>query len=120
MPFILWGFSGDWPEPIGPTDVRGLVSRHLGAPSANPARFVPDASRRLFQYAPDAIRPNVIGLQGAYDRLEYRLPRARFARVTPDETRGPAPEDEQLRNALIRDWEAVQAQRRAANRAARP
>jgi len=25
VPFILWGVGGDWPEPIGPTDLRALL-----------------------------------------------------------------------------------------------
>ena len=119
VPFVLWGIGGDWPEPIAPTDVRGLLLENLGLPpqpgapglaSEVPrARFVPDPERRVFQYVPSLDRPARIGLQGLHDRLEYGFGRDRLVRVDPAGVRHPLGARPELLRELVWPWEALQA-----------
>ena len=65
-PFVLFGIGGDWPEPLGMADVRGLLRRHLFVPPSGPtprARFVPDPDRRVFHFMAHIRRPHLIGLR---------------------------------------------------------
>ena len=67
MPFILWGVGGEWPEPLGLADVRGLLSRHLFSEEGGErreSRFVSDPQRRILQYITAPERPSEIGLRG--------------------------------------------------------
>jgi len=132
VPFILWGIGGDWPEPIAPSDVRGLLLEHLGREGRPPgararasdvprARFVADPERRVFQYVPGVERPSVIGLQGIEDRLEYDFGRGRLMRVDPDGVRHrlDLARHPGLLRELVWRWEALHAAHRTAARAAR-
>jgi hypothetical protein len=62
VPLVLQGIGGDWPEPLGLADVRGLLLTHLFEPS-QPTRFVPAPERRVFQYTGRLDRPYLIGLR---------------------------------------------------------
>ena len=116
VPFLVWGIGGEWPEPIGPTDVRALIARNLGRArvSGKPprARFVQDPSRRLFQYAPSLARPAFLGAQGVADRLEFVLHRGKLRRVPVG---GGAPRQIAERGAdferLVWQWERLVSER---------
>jgi hypothetical protein len=130
VPFVLWGVGGDWPEPIGPTDVRALLLENLGRPpqpdapglAGEPprARFVPDPERRVFQYVPGLERPTRIGLQGLEDRLEYGFGGGgRLVRVDTAGVRRPLAAQPELLRRLVWPWEALQTAKRAALETAR-
>jgi hypothetical protein len=110
VPFIVWGIGGDWPEPIAPSDVRGLLARNLGVERGGDlprARFRPDPERRFLQYASAIERPRFIALRGAHDALLYDLGRNRASVVKGDrEVVGADPGD--LLRPLVWTWEAAQ------------
>ena len=110
VPFILWGVGGDWPEPLGPADVRQLLLRNLdGREGGDPprARFVPDPERRVLQYVPSLSNPSRIALQGLDDRLEYRFG-DRLARVARDGSRVSLPSSGPAFERLVWRWETLQ------------
>jgi hypothetical protein len=117
VPLILWGIGGDWPEPIGLADVRGLLRRNLavgrgrGVPRA---RFVPDPQRRILHWASHVKRPHVVGLRGLERLVLYDFGEQRLTVLTPEETPLQLPPDEESRalRTLIWNWEAVQRRER--------
>ncbi len=111
VPFIVWGVGGDWPEPIGPSDVRALLARNLFQPRAAElprARFAPDPQRRVFQYLGPLSRPERIAFRSS-DRLvvfDFAANRAwQTGPSAPGDGEPAAPQDV-LR--LIRSWEVLQ------------
>jgi hypothetical protein len=113
IPLILWGIGGDWPEPLGLADIRGLLWRNLevGHEGGIPvARFVPDPRRQVLQWAANLQRPHLVGLR-ELDRIAlYDFRKDRLSVLTPGETPvrvSPEEEQKQLR-ALIWNWEALQ------------
>ena len=115
VPFVLWGIGGDWPEPLGLADVRGLLRRNLpraGEGTALPARFVPDPERWIFQYVPRLDRPRRIALRSLDRSVQYVFESGRTSLEGPHESlRAPdaprgAPDGEDLPTWLIRTWEA--------------
>lgn len=110
VPFIVWGLGGEWPEPLGLTDVRGLLGRYLSDPGAKPpARFVPDPERLVFGFGPRLDRPRLIGLRSLEDAVLYDLEDDRLAILGPDEEPVPVPPAEQRArfDSLIWSWEAL-------------
>jgi len=113
IPLILWGIGGDWPEPLGLADIRGLLWRNLqvgrkgGAPVA---RFVPDPARRILQWAANAERPHLIGLRGLERTVLYDFRKDQLSALTTKEERVRlSPEEERAElHALIWNWETVQ------------
>jgi hypothetical protein len=108
VPFILWGLGGEWPEPIGLADVRGLLARHLSAregEASAPARFVPDPGRFLFEYGPRIDTPRILGLRSLQRTLLFDLENARLDLLGPDEKPlDLAPGS--MFESLIWNWEA--------------
>lgn len=113
VPFVLWRVGGEWPEPLGLADVRGLLSRNLfdRDEEARPrARFVPDPERLIVQFVPYIEAPRWIGLR-SIDRLAaYDL---RFSRLSVlDENDQPVTvsdvEKEMLLNTVVWNWEEIQ------------
>jgi hypothetical protein len=81
IPFIVWGIGGEWPEPVAPTDVRGLLRRNLSVERDRPRpRFVASRTRTVLQYAPSIGSPRLIGLRGVSGRLTYDFERGRLQR----------------------------------------
>ena len=112
VPLILWGIGGDWPEPLGPTDIRGLLWRNLmlerGAEPPR-ARFAPVADRSVLQFAPGLGRPSVIALRRADGAFLYDFAANRFERIDADGARttlDPARHDEVFRE-LVWSWETL-------------
>jgi hypothetical protein len=115
VPLILWGIGGDWPEPLGLADIRGLLHRNLevGRGGGVPvARFVPDPRRRVLQWAANIQRPHVVGLRGLEQVVLYDFWEDRLAVLTPEEAPLRLSPEEERREfrALIWNWEAVQQQ----------
>jgi hypothetical protein len=114
VPFILWGVGGEWPEPVGLADVRGLLSRHLASREASPpARFVPDPDRVLLGYAPRIDRPVLLGLRSLERTLLYDLESGRFEPIDSQEAPldlAPA-ERRALLDRVIWNWEALRLAR---------
>lgn len=109
VPFILWGVGGEWPEPIGLADVRGLLSRHLGEGETPPARFVPDPERFLLGYAPRIDSPLLLGLRSLERIVLYDFESGRFELLGADEEplEVPLPQRRALFESLVRSWEDV-------------
>jgi len=112
IPLIVWGFGGEWPEPIAPSDVRGLLRRNLTVEREHPTpRFVASPERRLLQYAPSLDEPRLIGLRGLSGRLVYDLERdeSRVERAPGDALPAVSAAPDSLRDEVIRRWEAVRS-----------
>lgn len=110
VPFIVWGLGGEWPEPIGLADVRGLLSRHLSSPEASPpARFLPDPERFLLGVLPRLDRPRLLGLRSLERTLLYGLEDGRLQLLDAEEE--PLDATPALQRAmfesLIWNWEAL-------------
>ena len=115
VPFIVWGIGGDWPEPLGLADVRGLLRRNLprgGRGEVPRARFVPDPERWIFQYVPRLDRPRRIALRALDRSVQYVFESGRASLEGPRESLrahdapGPSPNGEDLPTWLIHNWEA--------------
>ena len=79
VPLIVWGRGGVWPEPIGASDLRGLLLASLDGPRTERPEFRADPDRRLFQYLPNLERPEKIAFRTADNTTVYdfRLGQAR-------------------------------------------
>ncbi len=121
VPFVLRGIGGDWPEPLGLSEVRGLVQRNLDlAPSR--ARLVPDPQRGVLQYLGKLRSPRWIGLRRADDALVYGFGTGRTEQLDAAERSLPhdVPVAPELWQALIWRWESlVAAEERAGRLSAR-
>jgi hypothetical protein len=97
VPFVLAGIGGDWPEPLGLSDVRGALQRALTAPAGAPtrARFAPEPGRRILQYMAVTEHPRLLCLRGLDTELRY-------------DTASPEPPDSPEFVEMVRWWEAVQ------------
>jgi hypothetical protein len=113
VPFVLWGIGGDWPEPLGLSDVRRLLLENLATRregAALPrARFVPDPERSLLQYAARIDEPRLIGLRSLGSTVIYDFERDRLQVLGPDEAPQTLPPAEQaaLFRQLVWTWEGV-------------
>ncbi len=108
-PFVVAGIGGQWPEPLGLADVRGLLlaNLHEARPGARP-RFVPDSGRQLFQFRGRFERPRLIGLRSLDGLAVYDFPTERFDVLDAAEAERVL-DDEQRRaelESLVRSWEA--------------
>lgn len=116
VPLIVWGIGGEWPEPIAPTDIRGLLRRNLGVDrgGAPPRpRFVPDRKRSILQYVSKADRPLVIALRRYDDLWSYDFSRDRFERTDADGSRTALDrvEHQAMFQELVWRWEALKLAR---------
>lgn len=113
IPFVVWGMGGEWPEPVAPSDVRGLLRRNLTLERPRPTpRFVARTGRSLLQFAPSLDEPREIGLRSLSGRLIYDLVRdeLRYERAPDDALPAiSAPEEGLSRDELIWRWEAVRS-----------
>jgi hypothetical protein len=99
VPLVVWGLGGEWPEPIGMSDLRAALQRSLVAePAEKPprARFAVVPGRRLFQYMAYIERPRLLCLRGADSQLRF------------DTAVGTPREGEDF-EFLIRWWESLQS-----------
>lgn len=112
-PFVLWGVGGDWPEPLGMADVRGLLRRYLFEPwqGERPrARFVTDPQRRIFHYMAQIRHPHLVGLRTADALTSYDLDRDRlrlYVGVQDEPREAGADVRERAFDELIWSWEAL-------------
>lgn len=112
VPLIVWGLGGDWPEPLGATDVRGLLQRNLrtgGDAGATQARFVPDPARQVPQHSTRFERTRAFALQGLETTVRYDFRDEHFeARGAADEPIALAePAQREMFTSLIRQWEGI-------------
>lgn len=106
VPFILWQIGGEWPEPIAPSDVRGLLDRNLFLPrNGLRPRFVPDPERRVFQYLGRFEHPERLGLRGIGGLLEYDVLRDRTRWVGAGGARPEPDRLAELEARLVHTWE---------------
>lgn len=119
-PFVLFGVGGEWPEPLGMADVRGLLLENLFVPRGEDtprARFVPDPERRLFHFVAQIHHPRVIGLRTLEGLTSYDLDRSALEFFEAGQ--GPrklSPDDEtRAFEELIWTWEATRAAAEEAN-----
>lgn len=74
VPLVVSGLGGEWPEPIGLSDVRAALQNSLTAargPGPARERFVPIAGRRILQYMAVPERPRLLCLRGLDTELRY-------------------------------------------------
>ncbi len=119
-PFILWGVGGDWPEPLGIADVRGLLQRNLfevpaleEKGSTPPrARFNLDPSRAVFHFMAQIRHPHIIGLRSAGGLVSYHLDREALDLYGPDDAQREVPAEDRRRafDELIWSWESLREQ----------
>lgn len=112
VPLILWGLGGEWPEPLGLGELRGLLWRHLdvGAGAGRPrARFVPDPSRAIFQYVPRMEQPQLVGLRRLDRSVVYDLHSGGLQITGPDGERLRIPREEKQAalQEVVWTWEAL-------------
>lgn len=112
VPLVLWGMRGEWPEPVGVAELRGLILSGLGTvgvPDSAPARFVYDARRAVFQYLPTLKRPEQIALRYGETTSLYDFKRQKFLRL--DSNGRQFEETPEIREQhfaeLIHGWEAL-------------
>jgi hypothetical protein len=119
VPFILWGVGGDWPEPLGLADVRGLLRRTLSVERGDGvprARFVPKPRRSILQYVGSVSGGHVLGLRRLQQTVIYDVRSRRLALIGPGDTplrASRAAKGAEFR-ALIWNWEALQLREAAA------
>lgn len=113
VPFVVQGLGGDWPEPLGLCDVRGLLRRNLlTARATDPPRphLAPDPDRRIFQYTASILQPRDLALRSLDEVALYEVKHDRFqildAREQPRSVAEPVAAAEFVH--LIRTWEALQ------------
>jgi hypothetical protein len=114
-PFVLFGIGGDWPEPIGMADVRGLLQRHLFAPrgAETPrARFVPDPERRVFHFMAQLRRPHLIGLRSLDGLTSFDFDREALQLYDASGARRDASPGEEIRELedVVRAWETLRVE----------
>jgi hypothetical protein len=111
VPLIVTGLRGDWREPLGLADLRGLVLAGLVGGDGG-AHFAPDPEHRMFQFIGTLARPKEIALRSSRGLtvVDLSTGRARFA--GGDGTTTPlSTEDEHVRE-LVWTWEALNVERR--------
>lgn len=111
VPLVLWGVGGVWPEPIAPSDIRGLIDRNLFLPRPGlpRARFQPDPRRSFLQYLGSFERPERIALRHADRALMYDLLDNRAAWIdAAGRAEGARPDPAEVAK-LIHTWEAWQS-----------
>ena len=117
VPLITRGIGGEWPEPIGNADLRGLLSRSSSAGEAGQVRFVADPTRRLFQFLGALETPSQIGLRSSTDVATYHFKRDVFELRSFDDA--PIEATESIRAERFRElalgWEALVWQEHAAS-----
>lgn len=101
VPLIVVGIGGRWPEPLGLSDLRGLLLTHLFAESGRP-RFEVDPSKAVFQYAGSLERPAMVGLRSAVGSAAWQFSAARG--LNPDQPASPPPPDLAV-DRVIWTWE---------------
>ena len=98
VPLVVTGLGGEWPEPIGLSDVRAALQHSLSAArGSEPSRerFVPIAGRRILQYMAVPERPRLLCLRGVDTELRY-------------DTTDPADDANPEFRQLVWWWEALQ------------
>jgi len=98
VPLVVAGLGGEWPEPIGLSDVRAALQHSLSAARGSQLsreRFVPDAERRILQYMAVPERPRLLCLRGLDTELRY-------------DTTDPADDANPEFRQLVWWWEALQ------------
>lgn len=117
VPLLLHGIGGDWPEPIGLSEVRGVLQRNLDA-APETARFVPDPARGVLQYLGSLRRPRWLGLRRLDSALVYGFGTGRAEQLDAGERALPhdVAVPEEFWQALVWRWEAVVAAEDAAGR----
>jgi hypothetical protein len=119
VPLVVRGIGGDWPEPLGIAELRGIVQRNLSEPGASGRpplpRFVSERERAVFQYLGGLGRPRIVGVQRLDDALFYGFGSARLDHIDHAGADLPAA-DAALFDALIWRWESIAIVERAAGR----
>jgi hypothetical protein len=109
IPLIVVGMGGDWPEPLGMADLRGLILRDLATSGQSVAHFAPDPERRLFQFTGPLERPNEIALRSTSELTVVDLPARRARRQGGGAAAVPLPEDDPRARDVVWTWEALAA-----------
>lgn len=98
VPLVVHGLGGEWPEPIGLSDLRAALQRSLATPRGlepSRPRFVPVPGRRVLQYMAVPEQPRLLALRGLDTEMRY-------------DTTDPANDADPEFRALIWWWEALQ------------
>jgi sulfatase-like protein len=98
IPLIVAGLGGEWPEPAGLSDLRGMLQRSLAAEGERRPHFVPVPGRHILQYMAVIEKPRLLCLRGLDTELRYN-------------TSDPAPADSEDFRQMIWWWESLQLER---------
>jgi hypothetical protein len=109
VPLILSGLGGEWPEPIGMADLRGLILRNLFSGDRRAARFLPDPERALFQFTGPLERPNEIALRSTSGLTVVAMSSREARRESTDGTTEPLPGDDPRARDVVWTWESLAA-----------
>ena len=109
VPLVVVGLDGEWPEPVGMADLRGLILRGLFAGDGSGARFAPDPKRRLFQFTGPLERPNEIALRSTDDLTIVDLRAQRVRRPGAGAAATPLADDDEGARDVVWTWEALAA-----------
>ncbi len=109
VPLLLLGVGGDWPEPLGLADLRGLLLQNLT--EAPPARFTPEPGRTVLLCMPRVARPYLLGVRGLSGAVTYDFLSDRLEIVDADE-RAIDGDARAAFETLIRSWESVRLHER--------
>jgi Sulfatase len=105
VPLIVSGIGGVWTEPLGMSDLRGLLLTNLFDEPGR-ARFELDPQRRVFQFVGPMKRPVLVALRDAAGAAVWRFARGRGE--WSDDIASPPPSDDVLKQVLW-TWEYWQA-----------
>jgi hypothetical protein len=107
VPLVVTGMGGVWPEPLGMSDLRGLILTHLFEAAPGPVRFVADPARRVFQCVGPLEHPALIALRDVAGARAWRFASSRGE--SGDAPGAPASPDGSASDDVVWTWESWQA-----------
>jgi hypothetical protein len=110
VPLIVQGIGGEWPEPIGIADLRGLIAGNLGVETGDVhPEFRVDPDRSLFQYLGSIEEAEQIALRRSDSTHVLDIRTGEAWRLGPDESRIEEQPSRDAIDELIWTWEAYQS-----------
>ena len=109
IPLIVTGLRGDWREPLGLADLRGLVLAGLVGGDGG-AHFAPDPERRLFQFTGSLARPREIALRSSRELTVVDLSTGRALFAGADGVTAPLSAEDQRAREVVWSWERLAAE----------
>jgi hypothetical protein len=108
VPLIAVGLGGDWPEPLGLADLRGLILGGLAETGSAP-RFTPDPTRRIFQFTGLLEAPKEIALRTSDGVTRLELGSGHAYSRSGAGAEKPLATDDPAVHEVIWSWEALRS-----------